>query len=43
MNFSDIGIDTASLAGSLESKLAAARGAGFAQVMISAADIAKFS
>ena len=40
MNFSDIGIDTASLAGSLESKLAAARGAGFAQVMIAAADIA---
>lgn len=39
MNFSDIGIDTASLAGSLESKLAAARGAGFAQVMIAAADI----
>jgi sugar phosphate isomerase/epimerase len=40
MNFSDIGIDTASLAGSLESKLAASRAAGFAQVMISAADIA---
>lgn len=40
MNFSDIGIDTASLAGSLESKLAASHGAGFAQVMISAADIA---
>jgi len=40
MNFSDIGIDTASLAGSLESKLAAARAAGFAQVMISAADVA---
>ena len=40
MNFSDIGIDTASLAGSLESRLAAARGAGFAQVMISAADVA---
>jgi sugar phosphate isomerase/epimerase len=40
MNWSDIGIDTASLAGSLESKLAAARGAGFAQVMISATDIA---
>jgi sugar phosphate isomerase/epimerase len=40
MNFSDIGIDTASLAGSLESRLAAAREAGFAQVMISATDIA---
>ena len=37
MNYSDIGMDTASLAGSLESKLAAVRGAGFAQVMISAA------
>jgi len=40
MNFSDIGIDTASLAGSLESRLAAAREAGFSQVMISATDIA---
>lgn len=39
MNFNDIGIDSASLAGSLETRLAAARGAGFAQVMISAADI----
>ena len=39
MNYADIGIDTASLAGSLESKLAAARAAGFAQVMISASDI----
>ena len=39
MNFNDIGIDTASLAGSLESRLAAARGAGFSQVMISATDI----
>ena len=37
MNYSDFGMDTASLAGSLESKLAAVRGAGFAQVMISAA------
>jgi len=40
MNFSDIGLDTACLAGTLESRLAAARGAGFAQVMISAADVA---
>jgi sugar phosphate isomerase/epimerase len=40
MNFTDIGIDTASLAGSLESRLSAARAAGFAQVMISATDIA---
>ena len=39
MNYADIGIDTASLAGSLESKLAAARDAGFVQVMISATDV----
>jgi sugar phosphate isomerase/epimerase len=39
MNFNDIGIDTASLAGSLESRLAAAKAAGFSQVMISATDI----
>jgi sugar phosphate isomerase/epimerase len=39
MNWGDIGIDTASLAGSLESKLGAARAAGFSQVMISAADV----
>jgi sugar phosphate isomerase/epimerase len=39
MNYNDIGIDTASLAGSLETRLAAAREAGFAQVMISATDI----
>jgi len=39
MNYADIGIDTASLAGSLESKLAAARGGGFTQVMISASDV----
>jgi sugar phosphate isomerase/epimerase len=39
MNFTDFGVDTASLAGSLESKLAVIRRAGFAQVMISAADI----
>jgi sugar phosphate isomerase/epimerase len=39
MNWSDIGIDTASLAGSLESRLGAACDAGFAQVMISATDI----
>jgi len=39
MNYSDIGMDTASLAGSLESKLAAVRGAGFTQVMVSAADV----
>ena len=39
MIFSDFGMDTASLAGSLESKLAAVRQAGFSQVMISAADV----
>jgi sugar phosphate isomerase/epimerase len=39
MNFNDFGIDTVSLAGSLESRLAAARQSGFTQVMISAADI----
>jgi sugar phosphate isomerase/epimerase len=39
MNYGDIGIDTASLAGSLESRLAAARAAGFTQVMISATDV----
>ena len=39
MNFNDFGIDSASLAGSLETRLAAAKRAGFAQIMISAADI----
>jgi sugar phosphate isomerase/epimerase len=39
MNFTDFGMDTASLAGSLEAKLAAMRHAGFAQVMISATDV----
>src|SRR5437867_2664439 len=39
MNFGDFGMDTASLAGSLEGKLAAVRQAGFSQVMISAADV----
>ena len=39
MNFNDFGIDSASLAGSLETRLAAARQAGFSQVMISATDI----
>ena len=39
MIFGDFGIDTASLAGSLEGKLTAARQAGFSQVMISAVDI----
>ena len=39
MIFDDFGMDTASLAGSLESKLAAVRQAGFSQVMISASDV----
>ena len=39
MNFNDFGIDSASLAGSLETRLAAAKEAGFSQVMISATDI----
>ena len=39
MIFTDIGMDTASLAGPLEGKLAAVRQAGFSQVMISAADV----
>ncbi len=39
MNYSDFGIDSASLAGSLENRLAAAKFAGFSQVMISATDI----
>ena len=40
MNYGDLGIDSASLAGSLETRLAAARQAGFTQVMISANDVA---
>ena len=39
MNFNDFGIDSASMAGSLETRLAAARQAGFTQIMISATDI----
>jgi sugar phosphate isomerase/epimerase len=39
MIFHDFGMDTASLAGSLENKLAAVQRAGFSQVMISAGDI----
>ena len=39
MNFNDFGIDSASMAGSLETRLAAAKQAGFSQVMISATDI----
>ncbi|MDH5285962.1 MAG: TIM barrel protein [Betaproteobacteria bacterium] len=39
MIFHDFGMDTASLAGPLEAKLAAIRDAGFSQVMISAADV----
>jgi sugar phosphate isomerase/epimerase len=39
MIFNDIGMDTASLAGPLDAKLAAVRRAGFSQVMISAGDV----
>jgi sugar phosphate isomerase/epimerase len=39
LNFADFGIDSVSMAGSLETRLAAARDAGFSQVMISANDI----
>lgn len=39
MIFHDFGMATASLAGSLETKLAAARSVGFSQVMIAAADV----
>ena len=39
MNHTDFGLDTASLAGSLEAKLAATRAAGFSQMMISARDL----
>jgi sugar phosphate isomerase/epimerase len=39
MIFHDFGMDTASLAGPLETRLAAIRKAGFSQVMISAADV----
>jgi sugar phosphate isomerase/epimerase len=39
MTFNDFGMDTASLAGSLEGKLAAMRAAGFTQAMISASDV----
>jgi sugar phosphate isomerase/epimerase len=40
MNIDDFGMDTITLAGPLEAKLQAMRAAGFAQVMISARDIA---
>jgi len=40
INFDDFGMDTVSLAGPLAAKLAAIRDAGFAQVMVSASDIA---
>jgi len=38
-NFDDFGMDTISLAGPLEAKLAAIRGAGFSQVMLAARDL----
>ncbi len=39
MNIREFGMDTISLAGPLEAKLAAIRGAGFEQVMLSARDV----
>jgi sugar phosphate isomerase/epimerase len=39
MTVNDFGIDSAAMAGSLETRLAAARQAGFSQMMISATDI----
>jgi hypothetical protein len=39
MIFHDFGMATASLVGSLETKLAAVRSAGFSQVMIAASDV----
>jgi sugar phosphate isomerase/epimerase len=39
LNFNDFGIDCASLAGSLETRLAAARQSGFTHAMIAATDI----
>ncbi len=38
-NFDDFGMDTISLAGSLEAKLKAVRDAGFGQIMLSARDV----
>ena len=38
-NFDDFGMDTITLAGSLENKLQAMRDAGFSQVMLKANDI----
>mgnify|MGYP001020472292 CR=1 FL=1 len=39
LNFNDFGIDCASMAGSLETRLAAARQSGFTHAMIAATDI----
>ena len=39
LNFNDFGIDCASMAGSLENRLSAARQAGFTHAMIAATDI----
>ena len=41
MNLSSFGMDTVTLAGSLEAKLRAARDAGFAQIMLWASDLAE--
>ncbi|MEO8486757.1 MAG: sugar phosphate isomerase/epimerase family protein [Betaproteobacteria bacterium] len=42
MNIADFGMDTITLAGSLEAKLEAMRDAGFSQVMLSARDVAGY-
>ena len=42
MNITDFGMDTITLAGSLEAKLEAMRDAGFSQVMLSARDVAGY-
>jgi sugar phosphate isomerase/epimerase len=42
MNISDFGMDTITMAGSLEAKLEAIRDAGFSQVMLSARDVAGY-
>ena len=40
MNLDHFGMDTITLAGPLEGKLAAMRGAGFSHVMLNATDVA---
>ncbi|HEX8605405.1 MAG TPA: sugar phosphate isomerase/epimerase, partial [Pseudoduganella sp.] len=42
MNLSNFGMDTITLGGSLESKLAASRAAGFTQLMLWARDLTTY-